>query len=625
MSRPLVVSRADLLRLLAVWPDEPLAAARLAGYQPEGTASIYETEPAQAERDSQPVRFWRLHRRERLQRRPTRLANPLPTLNSVPAELRQLRPLSAQELTSFPSPASPPVLRKKTVLPAKWVSAAALLRPLSPQKIVKTTDGHLPTPSVFVQFRAGQLQVDWLELFALRLVRTWFERKNDAEVIRTACALLDLLPEEATGTHDYPSLLYAVVHRDALRHGAVIPPQYQPEAVLRMAQEPLPPSAWTLIQEGEQLFLVNGPEDGLCLLRGSRIAGLVLSADLFLLRRNGQMETVPGQTQRPICSLRGLEQFCLQTQSEKLHVTTCVRPPWAVLVGRTSRDLFADVPWLGTTCRLRWQAPTDEGEGRWRGGHGQAGMDSFGLFAYIGFHGRVMQRFRWIGPGRFLMGSPADEPEREVWGKETLHEVVLTTGFWLAETGVTQELWQFVMRYNPARFRSGARPVDSVSWDDAHGFLQRLNAMVPALNARLPTEAEWEYACRAGTSTPFAFGAQITPDLVNYNGGYPYQGGVKGAFRGQTVPCGSLPANAWGLREMHGNLWEWCHDFWQDDLGGDAAVDPQGPDGGEFCVVRGGSWFLVGKGVRSAVRGRFAPDFRSDRVGFRIACDFDRR
>lgn len=623
MSRPQNVSRADLLRLLAACPDAPLAAAaRLAGYQPEEAAAAYETEPARAEEHPHAVRFWHLHKRERLQSRSGRLPILSFLPDHIPAELRHLRTLSAKELqhcsdTASPPKASAPPQRRATI--SQLVNAAARLRPLPRQHSIIRPPGA----SAFEQLRAGQLHADWLEQFALRLVRTWFEQKGDADLIHTASALLELLPEEAGRQHEYPSLLYGIVRRDALRQGAVIPVQYRPEAVLRIVQEPLLPAAWLLIQEGEEMFLVNSPENGVCLIKGSQIAGLELSADILLLHQHGQTETVPVQIRLPVCSLRDLHQFCLQTQSEKLHIESCARPLWAALIGRNSQDLFAEVPWLGKGCRLCWQLPAAEGEGRWRSAHGPVRMDRFGLSACIGFHGKVMQRFHWLMPGRFLMGSPADEPEREIWGKETQHEVVLTKGFWLADTAVTQELWQFVMRDNPATFRGDDRPVDSVSWDDALHFLLRLNAMVPGLSARLPTEAEWEYACRAGTATPFAFGAQITPEQVNYNGGYPCQGGMKGQFRRQTVPVGSLPANTWGLHEMHGNLWEWCQDFWLDDLGCDAAVDPQGPESGEFCVVRGGSWFLAGKGVRSAVRGRFAPDFRSDRVGFRIVRDHE--
>jgi formylglycine-generating enzyme required for sulfatase activity len=624
MSRPQTVSRADLLRLLADQPDAPLAyAARLAGYQPDDlppdapqppdAEAGYETAPAGRTALFPTEHFWHLRRREPLAGRR------LPA--ELPARLRQFRPLRADELRLTARPALP--LRRRIDL-AALTKAAAEFRPLSDRRAAR--EETVPPPQAppaalaLDMLRAGQ-QPDWLDTFFLRFVRTWSERKKDADLIRFARQTLELLPDALRRQKDWPSFLHGIAHRDALRQGAVIPPLLQAEAVLAAAQEPLPPSPWLLIQEGEEMFLINSPERDVCLLRGSRIAALELTADLLLLRReDGRAETVPAQTRLPLFALRGAERFSLQTASEILHLQACVRPSWATLIGRNSRDLFAEIPWLGRRHRLYWQAPARSGEGRWTSCHGPADTDQFGLTAYIGFYGRVMQRFRWLEPGRFLMGSPPDEPERETWGKETLHETRLSRGFWLADSAVTQELWQFVMRGNPSKFQGRDLPVDSVSWEDAQLFLQRLNAMVPGLNARLPTEAEWEYACRTGSATPFAFGGQITPEQVNYNGAFPYCGGAKGEFRRRTVPVKSLPANAWGLYEMHGNLWEWCQDWWQEDLGHDAALDPQGPERGEFRAARGGSWFLGGKAVRSAGRGRFAPDFRNDRIGFRIAC-----
>jgi len=184
------------------------------------------------------------------------------------------------------------------------------------------------------------------------------------------------------------------------------------------------------------------------------------------------------------------------------------------------------------------------------------GLDADGrLYTEVRMQG-VTQRLLWIAPGAFQMGSPQDEPER--LGSETLHTVLLTRGGWLADTACTQALWRAVMGTNPSRFQGEDRPVENVSWNDVQDFLQRLNAMIPGGGFRLPTEAEWEYACRAGTTTPFWFGAQITPEQVNYHGDYPYAGGERGLYRGETVAVYALPCNAWGLYQMHGNVLEWC-------------------------------------------------------------------
>ncbi len=242
--------------------------------------------------------------------------------------------------------------------------------------------------------------------------------------------------------------------------------------------------------------------------------------------------------------------------------------------------------------------------------------DETGLWMQLTLEG-VEQRFRWIEPGTFRMGSPDNEPQRE--RKETQHTVTLTRGYWLAETACSQAFWEAVMGTNPSRFKEEAtHPVEQVSWDDVQAFIAKLNEMFPGVLARLPTEAEWEYACRAGTTTAFSFGENITPEKVNYDGSNPYAGGAKGEYRKRTVPVGSLPPNPWGLYEMHGNVWEWCQDRYG-DYPEQPVTDPTGPTSGSYRVLRGGSWIYFGRNARSAYRDRHAPDFRDDFIGFRVA------
>ncbi|MDT4328598.1 formylglycine-generating enzyme family protein [Methylomonas sp. MED-D] len=247
------------------------------------------------------------------------------------------------------------------------------------------------------------------------------------------------------------------------------------------------------------------------------------------------------------------------------------------------------------------------------------GVDGYGLYADLQFN-TVTQRFRWIEPGSLLMGSPASEPER--YDDETQHLVTLSQGYWLADTACTQQFWQAVMGENPSHFNDDpVKPVETVSWHDVQTFIERLNRQIGGLRARLPSEAEWEYACRAGSETPFNFGDNISPRQVNYDSSRPYHNGEKGEYRQTTVAVKSLPANAWGLYEMHGNVWEWCRDAWREDLGSDDVTDPlfDPTDRGVVRVLRGGSWDFNGRLVRSAIRFRFQPGSRIISIGFRLA------
>jgi formylglycine-generating enzyme required for sulfatase activity len=239
------------------------------------------------------------------------------------------------------------------------------------------------------------------------------------------------------------------------------------------------------------------------------------------------------------------------------------------------------------------------------------GEDEYGLWMGFTYKG-VRQDFRWIEPGAFLMGSPKSEPGRS--GNETQHQVTLTEGFWLAKTTVTQALWEVVMGDNPSQFKGENRPVEQVSWDDAQRFITKMNGMKSELQMCLPTEAQWEYCCRAGTITPFHFGGEndLNLERVNYSGRWDNYD-----FMGKTKAVTSYTPNDWGLYEMHGNVLEWCQDCYG-DYPAQPIVDPKGAEVGYLRVLRGGSWISDGRYCRSANRYRSDPAYRDYYYGFRL-------
>jgi formylglycine-generating enzyme required for sulfatase activity len=273
------------------------------------------------------------------------------------------------------------------------------------------------------------------------------------------------------------------------------------------------------------------------------------------------------------------------------------------------------------------------------------GRDRFGLWAEIAIEPSsgpaVIQRLRWIPPGRFQMGSPEDEPGR--WDAEgTRHLVTLGQGYWLFDTPCTQALWQAVMGDNPSTFKSPERPVEGVSWDDVQQrFLPALNGRIPGFV--LPSEAQWEYACRAGTETALYSGpieilgdahAPALDPIAWYGGNsnlgfelpngqerywlkdMQYPGGKAG-----THPVKGKAPNPWGLYDMLGNVWEWTQDAWYDSYQG--ATDDVAPrdtaEAGVDRVIRGGSWYDSARNCRCAYRDRGGPGVRDYYLGFRCA------
>ena len=210
-----------------------------------------------------------------------------------------------------------------------------------------------------------------------------------------------------------------------------------------------------------------------------------------------------------------------------------------------------------------------------------------------------------IPAGKFKMGSPASEKDRNE--KETQHEVTLTKPFYMGKYEVTQEQWFEIMGENPSREKGRMLPVTNVSWNECHFFIRKLNEKTNG-GYRLPTEGEWEFACRAGTTTAYSFGDKITPKDANY----------VGSEIGKPVAIGSYKPNSFGLYDIHGNVWEWCED-WYGDYPAGAVTDPKGPAKGEYRVLRGGSFLTNVSAARSSLRNFNSPTDRLNGGGFRLA------
>ena len=391
------------------------------------------------------------------------------------------------------------------------------------------------------------------------------------------------------------------------------PPRgYQPQFV----DDPVPRkiSFLAVVQVADRLAFL--PFNEIDETHGSRRAH---DSQLAVIRsRNGHIkisppDSLPGSAQLADCSdfsqkvsvhWPAYEQFILHSDTEKIHLEPFIKPAWANAIGRDQYGLWA----------------------------------SFKLVSQQ--KGVVEQKLRWITPGRFLMGSREEEPGR--WDDEgPQHEVVLTRGYWLFDTPVTQALYEAVTGENPSEFKSAQRPVEQVSWNDAMKFIQKINNLVPDLRLSLPTEAQWEYACRAGTTDATYAGpmeisgennAPVLDDIAWYDGnsgvdfdlekGYDNSDWKEKQYEHQqagTREVRGKQANPWGLYDMLGDVWEWCEDGPR-EYASKPVTDPVGPaEEAADRVLRGGSWGDFAQIVRCACRFANHPENTDDFAGIRCA------
>ena len=401
----------------------------------------------------------------------------------------------------------------------------------------------------------------------------------------------------------------------------------QPAGGGQGAKPPADLRAWRLVQRGPALVLLPADATG----PGQRLGETVVAPASV----QGVWLQTSGGNRWLALEDEGAEFALLGESPDRLSVTfdrhTWVlekveRPTWAVAFEQAKGKIRAGVPVPGAGGGGRpelgwfespWQPQRLTGLAS---GRVSLGLDSHGAFAEIALRAPAstaridlqdMQlRIRWIPPGRFFMGSPDSVGDDD---EHPQHPVLISRGFWLAEGPCTQQLWQAVMGSNLSRFKYGPdalqRPVENVSFDDVQPFLERLRAWLPpGCEPALPTEAEWEYAARAGTASAYSWGDEPDDARANWDGKHD-----------GTTPVGLFPANRWGLFDMHGNVYEWCADGKRIYMA-EAQCDPHGDlVGRPSRVVRGGFWADQPGSARSAYRNGCLPDRRLYQLGFRLA------
>jgi formylglycine-generating enzyme required for sulfatase activity len=430
--------------------------------------------------------------------------------------------------------------------------------------------------------------------------------------------------------------LWAVAHRTREGFAKPLPDGLEMHQVLWALEDLAEPGWWLLYQRGTSLQLVQKTGEGP--VPGSPLAEFRLRLPQVALRWRDPSGKQQKEELRAGASIEaplapepaGVARVTVSGDLGDAEIILADKPAWADRFWRDERGL-----WVATKVRgFEWKVEESKGwlfKGKpklsivpqdldtkllWPTWAKRLERDESGLFAEVELDDKVVTRLRWIPPGRFLMGSPEDEKGR--YDNELQHWVTLTKGYWLADAPCTQAEWLAVMGTEPSNFKGPNLPVEQVSWEECQAFCEKLQLRFPGLQARLPSEAEWEYACRAGTASAFNDGSSCTepegkdPTLDKLGWFDQNSGGQTHDVREKKPP------NQWGLHDMHGNVWEWCADGYS-EYTADEQVDPTGADTGHGRVLRGGSWGNWARNCRSAGRLGGRPDDRFHYLGFRLA------
>ena len=480
----------------------------------------------------------------------------------------------------------------------------------------------------FVSFPLADIaDIDAAKTYMKRLAVTGFNQRSHQGLSNYFVRNLSRSSQQQKWANrdSYFDVFYAVgLHRA----GDPVPEEYNANVVQRLTRQTGVTQQWQVAQVGEQLYLrsqaMNQPN---AVLYGNILADF--STPYHSIHSGQQTYDLDIEKIIPLIMPEDKAQtFTLDTGIEKITLATLSKPTWANSLSQSPQGLMVNLYFADKTHELMPQItdtfPVDP-DIAWQVQEStqEIGFDEYGLYATLSVK-NVSQIFRWIEAGSFLMGSPENEKGREPWAKETQHQVTLNQGFWMADTTVTQAFWQAVMGENPSHFNeegkafsSQQNPVEQVSWDDCQQFIKTLKQHFNTLACRLPTEAQWEYACRAGTQTAFNFTGELDLEKVNYNGNWGNFDDNEQA-KNQTTAVKNYPCNAWGLYEMHGNVWEWCSDSWQNGLGSEPQIDPEFFKASSERVLRGGGWSDRGRNMRSAMRNYYSPGVRYDRIGLRL-------